>query len=152
MVRDYDRYTDRDKRTVPEAARLLGITQDAVRKRITRGTISHTKDEDGRVWVYLYNTKTTQYTDQDTDRDKLLEVLRDQVEMLRDQLAHEREANRENRRIIAGLTSRIPQLEAPTTQAQEQRQDQPANPPSPEPQHRPRSRLRAVLDAMTNRR
>ena len=35
------------------------------------------------------------------------------VAVLREQLALEREANRENRRIIAALTSRIPQLEAP---------------------------------------
>jgi hypothetical protein len=35
------------------------------------------------------------------------------IAMLRDQLEAEREANRENRRIIAALASRIPEIEAP---------------------------------------
>jgi hypothetical protein len=40
------------------------------------------------------------------------EVLRDQVEMLRAELKEAHSANRENRRIIAALTRRIPELEA----------------------------------------
>jgi hypothetical protein len=39
--------------TVPEAAKVLGIGTDAVRKRIARDTIPHEKDDDGRVYVYL---------------------------------------------------------------------------------------------------
>jgi hypothetical protein len=35
------------------------------------------------------------------------------IEDVREQLEAEREANRENRRLIAALTSRIPELEAP---------------------------------------
>ncbi|PLS86915.1 MAG: hypothetical protein CYG60_04710, partial [Actinobacteria bacterium] len=35
------------------------------------------------------------------------------IEALRDQLEAERAANRENRRIIAGLIERVPALEAP---------------------------------------
>jgi predicted phage gp36 major capsid-like protein len=42
----------------------------------------------------------------DASRDELVDELRDRVRALE-------EANRENRRIIAALTSRIPQLEAP---------------------------------------
>ena len=38
--------------------------------------------------------------------------MRDQVSFLRQQLEQEREANRENRRIIAGLVQRVPELEA----------------------------------------
>ena len=44
-------------------------------------------------------------------RDELLEELRDRVRSLE-------AANRENRRIIAALTSRIPQLEAPRDEPQ----------------------------------
>jgi len=36
------------------------------------------------------------------------------VQSLEDQLGQEREANRENRRIIAALTSRMPAIEAPS--------------------------------------
>jgi hypothetical protein len=35
------------------------------------------------------------------------------INLLRSQLEAEREANRENRRIIAGLVQRVPGLEAP---------------------------------------
>jgi phage shock protein A len=44
---------------------------------------------------------------------ELVEVLRAQVEMLREELDEAHAANRENRRIIAALTSRIPAIEAP---------------------------------------
>ncbi len=50
------------------------------------------------------------------NRDEPLGQPADQSELiavLREQLAAEREANRENRRIIAGLIERIPELEAP---------------------------------------
>ena len=43
----------------------------------------------------------------------LVEVLRSQVEMLRAELLEAHAANRETRRIIAALTQRIPELEAP---------------------------------------
>jgi hypothetical protein len=45
----------------------------------------------------------------------LVEALRSQVADLREQLAQAHERDRENRRIIAGLVSRVPQLEAPET-------------------------------------
>ena len=44
---------------------------------------------------------------------ELVGELRAHNTTLREQLEAEREANRENRRIIAALTSRIPELEAP---------------------------------------
>jgi DNA-directed RNA polymerase specialized sigma24 family protein len=36
-----------------QAATLLGISKDAVRQRIRRGTLRSGKGEDGRVYVYL---------------------------------------------------------------------------------------------------
>jgi hypothetical protein len=35
--------------SVYEAAEVMGITVDAIRKRVARDTIPHEKDEDGRV-------------------------------------------------------------------------------------------------------
>jgi hypothetical protein len=56
----------------------------------------------------------------------LVESLQDQVEYLREQLEREREANRENRRLLAAALERIlPQLEAP-------REAPPEAPESPE--------------------
>jgi hypothetical protein len=39
--------------TIREAATLLGISEGAVRKRVDRGTLRHTKGADGRVYVHL---------------------------------------------------------------------------------------------------
>jgi DNA-directed RNA polymerase specialized sigma24 family protein len=35
--------------TVAEAAAKLGVKEQAIRKRIQRGNLTHDKDEDGRV-------------------------------------------------------------------------------------------------------
>ena len=43
----------------------------------------------------------------------LVESLQDQVKYLREQLDAEREATRENRRLLAAALERIPELEAP---------------------------------------
>jgi hypothetical protein len=59
--------------------------------------------EAGRVYVLLAGTASR---DESTDESQLVAVLREQ-------LAAERQAHAEARRIIAGLVERIPQLEAP---------------------------------------
>jgi hypothetical protein len=93
--------------TVAQAADQLGISEDAVRSRIKRGTL-RAERENGAVVVLLDTDRpaTSQPTDKPTDRDQLLEELRERVRSLE-------ESNRENRRIIAGLVQRIPELEAP---------------------------------------
>jgi excisionase family DNA binding protein len=42
-----------DRFTLDQAAETLGISKDAVRKRVKRGTLPHTKDPDGKVHVFL---------------------------------------------------------------------------------------------------
>ncbi len=113
-----DRPQTRRRVTVPDAADALGITVEAVRGRIKRGKLGHVKDG-GTVYVLLpldqtRPAKTSHQPDNDriTDQSKLIEVLEAQVEDLRGRLDHADEANRENRRIIAGLVQRIPELEA----------------------------------------
>ena len=44
--------------TIREAATLLGISEGAVRKRVDRGTLRHTKGTDGRVYVHLTDDST----------------------------------------------------------------------------------------------
>ena len=105
--------------TVADAARLLGVSAEAVRMRIKRGTMNAEKVE-GTVYVILDADPTrsnedptnNQTTDPTTDQTALVEVLREQVDYLREQLDQEREANHENRRIIAGLVQRVPELDA----------------------------------------
>ncbi len=102
------------------AAELLGISSDAVRKRAKRGTMAYETGADGRLYVWVDNGETDDYPagehgDQGGDRDTFVSSdPRDElVEELRDRVRALEEANRENRRIIAALTSRIPELEPP---------------------------------------
>ena len=100
--------------TVAQAAEALGLTVDAVRSRIKRGTIQ-VEHEGGRVFVLVdsdqASTGRAQQTDQGSD---LTDELRDRLRYVEGQLQAERQAHAEARRIIAGLVERIPALEAPT--------------------------------------
>jgi hypothetical protein len=99
---------------VAEAARELGISTDAVRKRIARGSLESDRPA-GNVLVWLDDGGTEAGREANGEGGAaLVEVLRSQVEMLRSELAEAHAANRENRRIIAALTQRIPELEAPS--------------------------------------
>jgi len=110
--------------TVQEAARRLGVKEDAIRKRMQRGTLKHEKDpKDGRVYVYLDATQdgsqdASQDTAEDASYDALVETLSDQVSYLKAVIQtrdRELEARTEELRrkdhIIAALTERIPELE-----------------------------------------
>jgi hypothetical protein len=105
--------------SVYEAAEVMGVTVDAIRKRISRGTIPHERDEDGRVWVLLDadqdSTSKVQDTDQlRSDKEALISEMRDRIASLQRQLEQERQANSEYRRLLAAALERIPpQLEAP---------------------------------------
>ena len=100
--------------TVAEAAQVLGISAEAVRGRIRRGTLP-VEREGGTVYVLIdrpSDTRTTggqsrTTTDQPSDRTEIL------IAELQDRVRSLEEANRENRRIIAALTQRIPAIEAP---------------------------------------
>jgi hypothetical protein len=108
-----DRTPPKRRTTVAEAARILGISAEAVRGRIRRGTLP-VEREDSAVYVLLDRATEDRINDdqprtdadQPTDRtDALISELQDRIRALE-------EANSENRRIIAALTSRIPAIEA----------------------------------------
>jgi hypothetical protein len=97
--------------TVPEAARTLGITTDAVRMRLSRGTLRSEKVE-GRVYVMLDDDLTGDVSG--VVSSALVDELRAHNATLRGQLEAERQAHAEARRIIAGLVERLPPaIEAP---------------------------------------
>jgi hypothetical protein len=112
---------------VKQAAEVLGISSEGVRKRIKRGTLESEKAQDGKVFVWLDRSNgsdaglhangdpgRTEYGQgADTRSDALQSSLRDQVSYLRNQLDLEREANRENRRLLAAALERIPEIEPP---------------------------------------
>ena len=72
--------------TIQEAARQLGISEGAVRKRVTRGTLEHLRDEDGRGYVYLdAGVDNGADTGVDSNNNALISQLRDEVAYLRDE-------------------------------------------------------------------
>lgn len=106
-----------DRVTVQEAAHRLGVKEDAIRKRIQRGKIRHTKDPDGRVWVWVRPAQDTtqdagaasqdetQDEYRDTAQDGRIGDLQEQVAYLRRQLDEEREARRRADTILVQLSA-----------------------------------------------
>lgn len=101
-----------DKVTVQEAAQRLGISQDAVRQRVRRGSMRYDKDDKGRVYVYLDPTNTRPMVVHDASRNELVTELRDRIQFLETELADRKEESRRKDHIIAALTQRIPELES----------------------------------------
>jgi len=90
------------------------VSKDAVRMRVKRGTLRSEKGPDGRVYVWVnVNPDGNPNTVHPEPR---VDAYRELVEELRDRVRSLEEANRENRRIIAALTQRIPEIEAPRNQ------------------------------------
>jgi hypothetical protein len=146
---------------VTEAANILGISTEATRQRIKRGTLPTERDEEGNVFVLLKgnSTRTTadstradangtndgtsggnhtnaNRTDDGTDdKERLIQTLYEQLEQ-----ANERD--RENRRIIAGLVQRVPELEAvpEARHTPETASESMGNGDVPEDQERPQER------------
>jgi excisionase family DNA binding protein len=109
----------RPRLSVTEAADALGITVDAVRSRVKRGTIDHVR-VGARVYVLLGDDEPRpgrdQHTDQRSDQgattpeDRSAEL----IATLREQLQAERQAHAEARRLLAAALERIPAIEAPS--------------------------------------
>src|SRR5215204_3049944 len=99
--------------TVAEAVARLGVKEQAIRKRIQRGTLAHDKDEDGRVYVYLDPQDGATSTSIDTGMDKLLQSLQDQIAYLRQEAEDWKEEARRKDTIIMSLTQHLPELQAP---------------------------------------
>jgi excisionase family DNA binding protein len=49
-----------DRMTVAEAAEVLGITRDAVYKRVERNKIRYERDADGQLYVYVEQSEASQ--------------------------------------------------------------------------------------------
>jgi excisionase family DNA binding protein len=100
-----------DRLSLKEAAEVLGISEDGVRKRVKRGSIPHERDEDGKLYVYLDASQTEADMSGDASGDAPVWTL---VDQLRSENEYLREESRRKDHIIAGLVERVPQLEAPT--------------------------------------
>jgi hypothetical protein len=116
-----------------EAAEALGVTRDAIHKRIRRGTIEYEKGEDGRFYVYVdISTSRVDQSAYESKDESKVEVLERLIEGQQDRIAFlERELERRGdetvrlHQIVAGLTqanaqlaARVPELEAPQEAAE----------------------------------
>ncbi len=110
--------------TVHDAARSLGISEDAVRMRVKRDTLEAER-ENGKLYVLLEDEPTAEPTE-------LVEELRNQVQDLRTRLDKETEANRENRRLLAAALERIPELTERTPDSRETAAEPPGRGPVPD--------------------
>jgi hypothetical protein len=77
---------ERERVTVQEAARQLGITESAVRKRVQRGLLEHDKETDGRLYVYLDTQDKVRDKVRDSSYDMLVGRLENENEFLRREL------------------------------------------------------------------
>ncbi len=98
--------------TLRDAAQVLGISKEAVRKRVKRGTLPSDVGEDGRRYVYLDAggdagaPRGGAVPGPYDPRDELIATLKEQLEA-------ERNAHAETRRITYTLLQRIPELAPP---------------------------------------
>jgi hypothetical protein len=120
------------KMTVERAARILGIKEESVRKRVRRGSMRSEKGVDGRLYVYVDYTDAVRDGNGDKSRGPYLDRSQDQASdaareimeakdeticILQHQLEEERGARRRADMIIAqltqlnvALTARVPDL------------------------------------------
>ena len=101
--------------TVSGAAQLLGISPEAVRARLTRGTLQREKGDDGTTYVRLNDDRTRTNDDRTADQTRTngdrtdptpdtFQLMQDQIDFLR------RELERKDT-IIMSLIQRVPELE-----------------------------------------
>jgi hypothetical protein len=92
---------------VAEAADILGVSVEAVRRRIKRGKLDHECTDEG-VFVFLDEDRPRPNDGRSVDRPQadsvaIISAKDETIAILREQLEHANARDRENRRIIAGL-------------------------------------------------
>jgi hypothetical protein len=111
--------------TVSQAAKHLSTTESSIRHKVNRNSIPHEKDEEtNRVYILIDQVEDEELTEDNQrttngdspDTEQLIDALTAQLEQAQESLRHEREANRENRRLLAAALERIPAIEAPDGQ------------------------------------
>jgi hypothetical protein len=117
---------------ISEAARILGISTEAVRKRIKRGSLKAQKNGDGQ-WLVILDEARLATAARDNGGDSaqtdaasvattmnlvrssaaIEETLRDEIDVLRDEVGFLREEISRLETIIVSLTQNVKMLEAP---------------------------------------
>lgn len=119
-----------ERLSVAEAAEVLGVTRDAIHKRIKRDSVEFEKGEDGRFYVYV--DTSTPGLDESVDKSKdeskvevlerLIEGQQERIEFLERELERRGGETTRLHQIVGGLTqanarlaARVPELEAPAS-------------------------------------
>ena len=113
--------------TTDQAARVLGVSVDAVRKRAERGQLPYEK-EGNRLYILLDGDATQSGNDVEGASQALVSQMQVLIDSLSWQLEQANERDRETRRIIAALTQRIPELpgaQAPSSRPESQEAPEP---------------------------
>jgi hypothetical protein len=116
------RELERERVTVQEAARQLGITESAVRKRVQRGMLRHDKEADGRLYVYLDTQDKVRDQIQDSSYDMLVRRLENENEFLR------RELERKDT-ILLNMTEAMKALSPSPQEGASEARESPETPP-----------------------
>jgi hypothetical protein len=124
MQPSHDQPTDR-RVTVVEAALILGITPDAVRARLRRGTLQRDEAPDGTVLVVLdgdgRDGPDASSTGRSTDHTTVayIEGLKSKIELLERELGDWKEEARRKDHLLAAALERIPALEEAPSEPRE---------------------------------
>jgi len=115
--------TEQGRYTVHEAALLLGLSVEAIRKRAERGKLASVKGEDGTRYILLDEDQTKTGLRPNNDQTELVESLQDQIEFLREELRRREEEHQEETRrkdhLLAAALERIPALEEASSEKRE---------------------------------
>jgi hypothetical protein len=108
--------------TLKEAADILGVTKEAVRKRVIRGTLRSDTGEDGRRYVYLDAGGDEAPTH---ERDELISELHRTNELLREVIATRDEEIRRRDTIIMNMTEAMKALTPPAPEEPSEQRESP---------------------------
>lgn len=119
--------------TVTEAASVLGISTEATRQRVKRGTLPTIRDEEGNVFVLLEHDGTRRDADGTNDGTALVDRMSAEIEYLRDTIARRDEEIRRRDHLLAAALERIPALESPpeTSESPVRASEEASDTPSP---------------------
>jgi hypothetical protein len=126
-------HTSSNRVSVYQAAEIMGVTVDAIRKRVSRGTISHERDEDGRVWVVLDTDQDAASKVRDADQpqsasDALISEMRNRIAFLEQEMEAWREESRRKDTIIMNMTEAMKALNPPAPEGSSEARESDVSP------------------------
>jgi hypothetical protein len=122
--------------TLKEAAQILGVSKEAVRKRVIRGTLRSDTGEDGRRYVYLDAGGDEPPTH---ERDELISAMQERLAFLERELGVRTEEIRRRDTIIMNMTEAMKALNPPAQAEPVEARESPVSPgptetPTPPPE------------------